>query len=247
MSMVHVHWGNHTGGARNCRTGEYDTCEYFTLIIGIPLYFSFQGCFHVIERPNEQRERLCEFARTFLDIAQLPKRTVLPLRPVSTLKWMWFYFYFLWLLGIAALSGVGLLLLLVLFPMPFPNGGNNIVAIVFWLIDIAFVAALLPYLFLRRPSRRQARIRSIVASRLGPFSDPADWAEQLVARVAPAFGIDVPTSEALLRKAEELVKVGHYEDALLVARMALSLLDCPLAKRAEDITEECLRLSVEEY
>ncbi|HTU22908.1 MAG TPA: hypothetical protein VMG10_33025 [Gemmataceae bacterium] len=249
MGMIHVHWGSHTGGARNCRADEYDTCEYFILIIGIPLYLSFQGCFHVIERPREQRERLCEFAQTFLDLPGLLRRTVLPLRPLSTLKRMWFYYYFLWMLGIGTASGAILLLLLTLFPMPMPNV-DNLVSIIVWSIAIAFVAALIPYLFLRRPSRRQARIRSIVASGLGFFSDPADWAEQMVTRVIPAFGIAAPTSEELMRKAEELLKAKHYEDSLVVARMALALLaspfDHPLGKRAEDITEDCLRAATEE-
>jgi hypothetical protein len=162
---------------------------------------------------------------------------------------MWFYYYFLWLLGIGTFSGAILLLLLTPFPMPMPNV-DNVVSIIVWSIAIAFVAALIPYLCLRRPSRRQARIRSIVATRLGPFSDPADWAEQLVARVTPAFGINVPSAEALLQKAEELVKQGHYEDALVVARMALSLVrspfDGPLAERVEDIIEDCLRAAVEQ-
>lgn len=246
--MIHVHWGNHVGGARNYRAGEYDTCEYFLLIIGIPIYVSFQGCFHVINRPALRPERLREFAQTFLGLPDLPKRTVLPLRPMRILKWMWFYANILGLLGALNIPGVAVLIVY-LIPKPFPNG-NPIVLYVCGAIGVVFLVALFPYLFLRRPSRRQARIRRVVASRLGPFSDPADWAEQLVAHVTPAFSINVPSAEALLRKAEELVKEGHYEDALVVARMTLALLaspfDGPLAERAEDITEECLRAAVQE-
>jgi hypothetical protein len=86
----------------------------------------------------------------------------------------------------------------------------------------------------------------VVASRLGPFSDPADWAFELVARVAPAFGIAAITPEELIRTAERLLKQEHVEDALVVARMVLSLAgpspEPALAGRVEDITEDCLHL-----
>jgi hypothetical protein len=244
--MIHLHWGNHKGGTRNYRAGEYDTCEYFTLIVYIPIYVSFQGCFHVIDRPKTRRERLRDFAQTFLDLRDLPRQIVLPLRPISNLKWMWFYYYLLWLFGIATLPGL-VFALLNLFLNPLPGAADTAVSILFGVIGIVFAVLLILYLLLRRPSRKQARIRGLVASRLGPFSDPADWAEEMVVRVTPAFGIDIPTSEELIRKAEGLVQQGHYEDALVVARMALALLpspfDHPLAERAKGITEDCLRLS----
>jgi hypothetical protein len=247
--MVHVHWGTYTGGARNCRAGEYDTCEFFTIITGVPVYFSFRGCFHVVERSRvksgERRERLREFARTFLGLPDLPRQMAFPLRPLRSLQWMWFYYFFLWLLGAASIPGVSLALL-TLLPNPLPNGQNNIVLVIFWSIDGAFLLCLAPYLLLRRPSRRQARIRGVVASRLGPFSDPSDWPSELVARVAAAFGIVALTSEELIRTAERLLKREHVEDALVVARMALALAGpspgLNLAGRAEDITEECFRL-----
>jgi hypothetical protein len=245
--MIHIHWGNHTGGTRNYRAGEYDTCEYFTFVVGVPIYLSFQSCFHVIiDRPSARREMLREFALNFLDLPDLPRRTALPLRPLPTLKWMWFYYYLLVFLGIATIPSVAYLLMNMLFNR-MPNGADNFVYISCWSISIAFVVALVAYLLVRRPSRRQARIRGVVASRLGPFSDPAEWAEQLVYRVVPAFGVAVATGDELIRKAEGLVKQGHYEDALAVARLALALLqpplDGPLSERAEEITEDCLHAS----
>jgi hypothetical protein len=83
----------------------------------------------------------------------------------------------------------------------------------------------------------------VVASRLGPFSDPADWASELVARVASAFGVAVLSGDTLIRTAERLLKQEHVDDALVVARMALAgpSSERALAGRAEDITEDCLQ------
>jgi hypothetical protein len=67
----------------------------------------------------------------------------------------------------------------------------------------------------------------------------------LVARVAPAFGILDLSAEESIRTAERLLKQEHPSDALIVARLALALLNPPcdfvLADRAESITEDCLR------
>jgi hypothetical protein len=94
-------------------------------------------------------------------------------------------------------------------------------------------------------------LRILSASDWDDYANPfAMLSSQMVARLTPALGIDVPTSEELIRKAEGLVQQGHYEDALVVARMTLALLPSPfdrsLAQRAEDITEDCLRASAEE-
>ena len=221
--MSHVHWGTHAGGARNARAGEYDTCEFFVFIATVPVYFSFRGCFHVVEmsrvKSGERRERLTEFARTFLGLTDTPQRLTFSLRAVRSLQCMWFYHFFLIFFGAASIFFVWLLALLT---NRFPNVLNTIVAFICWSIAGALLSGSAPYLFLRRPSRRQARIREVVASRLGPFSDPADWAPELAARVAPAFGIAVLNGDELIRIAERLLKQGHVEDALVVARMVLA-------------------------
>jgi hypothetical protein len=243
--MAHVHWGTHAGGARNCRAGEYDTCEFFVFIATVPVYFSFRGCFHGIEmsrvKSEERWDRLTEFARTFLGLPDTPQRLTFPLRPLRSLQCMWFFHFSLVFFGAASILLVALLILL---SNRFPNGLNTIVAIICWSIAAGFFLGSALYLFLRRPSRRQARIREVVASRLGPFSDPADWASELVPRVAPAFGVAAITPEELIRTAERLLKQEHVEDALVVARMALAgpSSERGLAGRAEDITEDCLHL-----
>jgi hypothetical protein len=205
--MAHVHWGTHAGGARNCRAGEYDTCEFFVFIAGAPMYFSFSGCFHVIGmsrvKSEERRERLIEFARTFLGSPDTPQRMTFPLRSLRSLQCMWFFNFFLIFFGAASILFV---VLLALLPNPLPNGAKIIVAIICWSIAAAFFLGLALYLLLRRPSRRQARIREVVASRLGPFSDPADWASELVAGAAQAFGVVAITPEELIRTAERLLK-----------------------------------------
>jgi hypothetical protein len=156
---------------------------------------------------------------------------------------MWFFHFSLIFFGAASIL---LVVLLTLLTNRFPNVLNTIGAIICWSIAAAFFSGFALYRFLRRPSRRQARIREVVASRLGPFSDPADWASELVARVAPAFGIAVLSGDELIRTAERLLKQEHVEDALVVARMALSLTGPPSeldpGGRSEDITEECLHL-----
>jgi hypothetical protein len=255
--MVHIHvgWDKHLLGARNSCKGEYDASQYSVLVVGIPVYFSFQGCYHVIPKSKlktgERKELMLTFAQTFLGCQDLAKQTLLPLKPKRDLKRMWFYEYFLWLSGLTIVPVVTCLLIAML-ASPAPNNNDIVLAFILWLsVVLLFLAAFVRCLFLRRPSAWQVGIRGVVASRLGPFSDPADWTIQLVSCVTPVFGIREPTSEKLIQKAEQLLKLGHYEDALIAARMTLALVDAAnnpsLADRAESITEQCLRTVAEEY
>jgi hypothetical protein len=254
--MVHIGWDNHLFGARNCGNGEYDACQYSVLavglpvyffVVGLPVYFSFQGCFHVIPesklKTEERKEQMLMFVQTFLGFQGLAKRILLPLKPKRELKRMWFYEYFLWQSGLTIVPPS-------LFALVIPAAQAP--TFVFSLIVVlSFLSVIVRFLFLRRPSPWQAGIRGVVASRLGPFSDPADWTTELAARVTPVFGIAVPTSEKIIQKAEQLLKQGHYEDALIAARVVLALMDSENdpspADRAESISELCLRSLAEGY
>src|SRR5439155_15053149 len=104
------------------------------------------------------------------------------------------------------------------------------------------------YLLARKPSQRQWRIRSVVATQLGPFSDPADWTPELIALVAQDLGISLVTPQKLLEEAEQKLKHDDIDDALIVARMGLALaedsnkqdLSAEAKQRAENITDEVL-------
>jgi hypothetical protein len=67
--MLHVDWKTESYGARNGHPGEYDTVLYFTVWLGVPVYFSFRRCVHVIELakvgPGERLECLRGFAKTY--------------------------------------------------------------------------------------------------------------------------------------------------------------------------------------
>ncbi len=91
--MLHVDWRTESYGASNCHGGEYDTALYFTVCLGVPVYFSFRSCVHVIELakvgPGERLERLRGFAKPYLGIADLTPHRFgilhLPLRPLGSL------------------------------------------------------------------------------------------------------------------------------------------------------------------
>ena len=70
--MFYAGWGTDTYGACNVIRGEYDSCLYFTVTLGLPVYSSFRGCVHVIEVgkiPPAQRDRLTPGTRN------MPTRT----------------------------------------------------------------------------------------------------------------------------------------------------------------------------
>lgn len=250
--MLHVGWGSRPGGARNYYLGEYDACHFFFLIVGLPVYLSFRGCVHVIDRtkirPGERRDRLEWFVKEFLGLEKLPRRTEFPLRPNRASRWMWFFEAGLWVLGGVSLC-VGLPVFSFAFLLPRPGqpdpGARAFLRIVS-AITATFFVSLGMYLFLRRPSRRQARIRAVAAGWLGPFSDPADWQAVLAATAASTLGVADTTADALLGAAEAKRSSGNPVEGLLLARLGLSRIDCEaavpkLAERAESLTDGCLQ------
>jgi hypothetical protein len=240
-------WGTEPYGSRNCLHGEYDSCLYFTVWLGLPVYLSFRGCVHVIEayrvQPPERLDRLRHFARTYLGLAALPAAVHLPLKPLPRLRRLVIYDLGLWLLAIfpvlAAIATLGT----ARHPDELTPGLLAFLA-GSWAGAVAFVACLAAYLATRRPSARQARVREVVGGRLGPYSDPADWSAGLLGRLAPALDIRAEDTEDAVRQAERCLRAGRYADALVAARVAVGLVDDPgeadLAGRAEEVTDECL-------
>src|SRR5262249_22237646 len=155
----------------------YDTVRYFAVYFGLPVYFSFRGCVHIIEparvKPPERRERLSQFVGTYLGVTDLSRPVHLPLRPLPHLKLLVFYDLGLWLLGCFPL--VAAVATLAILQQPNPFAPANVAFLAGCLAGTGvFVLALAAYLWMRRPSRRQALIRGVTADLLGPFSDPAE-------------------------------------------------------------------------
>jgi hypothetical protein len=252
--MFVVSWGTESYGARNVARGEYDTCLYYRVILGLPVYYSFRGCVHVIEpaklRSAERLDRIRSFLTDYLgwsedEARNLPGAIHLTLRPSRALKGMAWLDSLLWLTGIVAALGV--LVTAAISQQPHePFRRENLLFLVpFWAAAAAFLALLVPYLVLRRPSPRQARVRAVVADALGPSSDIAEWTTGLVAPVAAAFGVDELDPDELVEEAERRTSAGKVEQGLLLARMALALrgadAEAGLVGRAEAVTDDCLR------
>src|SRR5690348_163737 len=145
MLHIHVGWDKHLLGTSNYCKGEYDASQYSVLIIGMPVYFSFQGCFHVIPKSKlkteERKEQVLTFVQTFLGNPDLAKQTLLPLKPKRDLKRMWYYQYLLWLSGLTILPMVTLVQVAILAG-PAPNNKDIVIAFVVWLIVVLlFLAA----------------------------------------------------------------------------------------------------------
>jgi len=243
--MAHVGWGTEPFGSLNCRNGAYDSAHYFSVTVGIPVWFSYRGCFHVEPiRPDKSPEtaaRLQDFADRYLGTTiggvrlQLRELSI-PLRDRPALKRMMLFCWFLWIRGLMALMAVIATSAIV------PRGvvANDIPwLIAFWTGFALFVPGIVYYHYLRRARGRSARIREIVADRLGPFTDPADWDPALSMLVLANFGATDFSSDALQRDARKLVEERRIIDALIVARLGLSMLND--SKALEDVTDECLR------
>jgi hypothetical protein len=251
--VAYVGWGTDSYGAGNAGQGEYDTAFWFTVTLGLPVWSSFRGCYHVIRTDKVLRDRLDgirSFGRDYLgwadaQVRHLPPEVHIPLRPAAALKWQGRLDGLLWLLG--AVGGLGLLATLAISQQPNPFRRENLLFLVpFWAALVAFVPALAIYLVLRRPSARQARIRAAVADRLGPYSDVAGWMPKWASRVAENLGVSDPEDAlALVEEAERRLEEGEAEEALLLARVALAQLGGAgadgLARRAEEVTDDCLR------
>jgi hypothetical protein len=248
--MFYAGWGTDTYGARNLTRGEYDSCLYFTVTLGVPVYISFRGCVHVIEVgkiPPAQRDRLRSFLIAHFGWSQdkaryLPATVLLPLRPLRSLKWMGRLNSLLWVLGIVA--ALGLLATLAISQQPAePFRKENVLFLSpFWAASVIFLPLLLVYLALRKPSSRQAGIGEVVADKLGAFSDPADWPHQVAVPVAATFGAE-DTPEAVLNAAERHLSRGDAAVGLVLARLALALqgrADAGMVRDAEALADECL-------
>jgi hypothetical protein len=245
--LGHAGWGEESFGARDCRRGEWDTAVHFVVWMGVPVYFSFRGCVHVIEpalvTPAERLERLRAFAHTCLGMTDLPRSIHLPLRALGRLKRLVLYELGLWLLACFPL--VAVIATPAILQQPNPFLPENVAFLKgCWAGTGVFVLALAAYLRARRPSRRQARIREVVAGLLGPFSDPADWRTDLVTAIAPAFGVEPPNAADLVEEAQRRLRSGQSAEALLLARLAVGLAaedgEDGVAMLAENTTEECL-------
>jgi hypothetical protein len=250
--MFYAGWGTDTYGARNITRGEYDTCLYYTVTLGVPVYISFRGCVHVIEVgkiPPAQRDRLRSFLIAHFGWSEakaryLPASVSLPLRPLRSLKWMGRLNSLLWVLGIVA--ALGLLATLAISQQPVePFRKENVLFLSpFWVAGAIFLPLLVAYLVLREPSPRQAGIREVVADQLGAFSDPADWPQQVAVPVAAAYGAE-ETPEAALDAAEQHFSHGNAAVGMILARLALALpegrADAGMVRDADALADECLR------
>jgi hypothetical protein len=225
---------------------------YFTVWFGIPVWFSFRGYVHLMDvfamkKSGERLERIFRFARDYLgfqgvDSSALPGTVYIPLKASRTLKWMAAYYWLLWIAGLAAMLAVIDTAATWNAGRALKPGEDSFLA-VGWTGFAVFVPGLLLYHVIRRPSRRQANIRAVVARCLGPHSDPAGWQSSLLTRVVTAHGLP-GTSSAMLQAAERKAASKEYEEALLLARLAVGLADAQdefTCRRAESTTDECLQ------
>jgi hypothetical protein len=248
--VFHVSWSTKAHGARNVFQGEYDSALYFMLIVGLPVFWSCRGCIHVIDQdkiPSKERlQRVQNFAARYLQARwaggeiQFPLRTIRPLKRLILYEWG--------LILCVILAALGIMAIWVTRDIRQWTWEKLLLLGVWGGLGLLSIPAIIAYFVARRPSQQQMRIRLIVATRLGPFSDPADWRPELIGRVVPDLGVDPPDAGRMLQSAEQYMKLKRYEDALILARMVLSLANSPGADdvlveekpRAESITEEAL-------
>jgi hypothetical protein len=252
--MAMAGWGTEPYGSLNYHRGECDTSLYFTVWFGIPVWFSFRGCAHLIDvfalrRKGGRLDSIARFVQDYLgvtgiDPGNLPGTIYLPLRSSRALKWMAAYYWALWITGIAAVAAV-LDTFAILHSGRALTPGEDRFLIVTWIGAALFVPGLLAYQMIRRPSQRQAQIRAAVADRLGPFSDPADWAPDLLNRLAAAHELPNLQPGSALQAAEAKAVSGKHSEALLLARLAAGLATQPdesfERERAETLTDRCLQ------
>jgi len=246
-------WGTEPYGSRNYYCGECDTSLYFTVMVGIPVYFSFRGCIHLIEvssgeKRKERFSRICQFMRDYFALSETdpkdaPGIMCFPLKPSRILKWMVLYYWLLWITAVAAFCAVADTAAILQTGRALSPGEDSFLIVV-WIGFAFFVPGVVTYQIVRRPTRRQAMIRAAIAERLGPFSDPADWQVDLLTKVAAAYGSASPPADTVLQMADDHATSGKYVDALVLARLALGLLDWQdgnTRERAEAVTDEYLK------
>ncbi|MBI1917849.1 MAG: hypothetical protein HYS12_24405 [Planctomycetes bacterium] len=248
--MAKVGWATEPCGARNVYKGEWDCADYLTIYIGLPIFSSFQGCFHQIQlaglREGPRRDRILRFLQHFLEwsdeeVTTPPFTARFPIKPRSSVRRMATYNRLLWVLAVPALlslivTGVTLGMGDAISPRLFPF------LVVGWVASALLVLGVGAYDRTQKPDTRQARIRSLVAERLGPFSDPADWQADLALRVADGLN-QGDTPEAVLAAAGHEAVAGRFAEALLLCRLALGLADendPEVEHQAEQLTDDCL-------
>jgi hypothetical protein len=252
MVVGHVEWGTQLFGAKNCHDGEYDTYLCYWVVLGVPVYLSFRQCVHVIEhqalKRHERAEQIVRFAREHLNQGDIRgyvpvSGIVIPLKPSWSSKVRVLHLGTLWAGFTLAVCAVVASFALMQAARAIKADDVNML-IVLWAGFAYFAVGLPIYLLTRKPTKRQAGIRAVVANVLGPYSDVADWDAPLIRRVATSFGLADPQAERLLEAAERSFAANDYETALLCSRMALGLMDPSekrqWADRAEAITDDAL-------
>jgi hypothetical protein len=201
-----------------------------------------------LRKTGGRLDSLSRFVQDYLGVTgigpgDLPGTIYLPLRASRALKWMAAYYWALWITGIAAVAAV-LDTFAILHSGRALTPGEDRFLIVTWAGAALFVPGLLAYQFIRRPSPRQAHIRAVMADRLGPFSDPADWAPDLLTSLAAAHGLPNLQPASALQAAEAKAVSGKHSEAVLLARLAAGLatqIDESFEReRAESFTDRCL-------
>ena len=249
--LARVGWNTEPIGSLNVYKGEYDFGYYFIVYWGLPIWVSFRGCFHVIERfrlksgPNSIRLR--SFRQTYMGLPEGPTDSiqdiVFPLKESKALKWMALFHWAVFILGVLAASAGLLKVFAVETIISQPKKQTAIVILVVGGVTcVVFFSVLLLYQMIRKPRRRQTQIRSIIAERLGPLSDLADWQDDMLLRAAAIHGQQAATS-IILANAEQSAAAGRFEEAVFLSRLALGFAepgDLEMKQRAEELTDACL-------
>jgi hypothetical protein len=249
-----IGWEHLNFGALNLHDGECDLARNVVIFIGIPVAVVYTAAHHRIDlagvRNPARRERLRAFlaeyygwaaerARSFRDTVHIPIKK----RP--GLGWMAGLHALLWVAGV--LGFVGAFAIMVFATMARPMKADDWVMLWFGAASLAvLVVGSFAYFRLRRPSRRQARIRAVVADCLGPYADLADWKVDSLGPLFPRLGVVEIDPGATLAQAEALRGAGRVEEALLWARVAIAFAhpreDRALVTQAEALTDDCLAL-----
>ena len=254
-------------GARNVHQGEYDTSECRTFVFGVPLLLLFRGFYHVLHvdqiKDTERLECIRRFGQKYLGWVDLPRNEQgeivwdelalaeiaraephgIPLkRSLSLMGMAIFHWGLFWGSASAIFAGV---ITYAFCTMQRPmDSSDRLMLVIAWGIVAFVIAGLFVYRWLRKPSARQQRIRTIVAQRLGPFSDPADWLSRIGEQVLPEFNLHTNDPQDVAEEANKQLQEANYGDALVLARLGLSLArtnnpDRCLLHELQTITDGC--------
>jgi hypothetical protein len=248
--MAVAGWWTETCGSRNTWRGEYDSCLYLIVFFGVPVWISARGCVHAIDlsaiNEGERRDKIRSFVMHYPSLiaeAKDPEDPIyIPLRRIRLLQFMGYLVWFVWCSGIFGLAAVFDTVAILCTGRALTPGEPGFLMTA-WTAFILFVITLILYQKLCRPSLREAGIRSVVARRLGPYSDPAEWERPRLVQFANLAKTSA-SPVAVLSAAEHQVANGHFEEGLLLARIAIGLTDTPeedrLREDAERVADDCL-------